>query len=328
MSCTINNNTVTQNMQDTLPLILRMMDSEALAQWSTHTPTTLDYLSQYRNGVDKMDCVISTAANSEGGGNLRPAIFFPGATEAIPTNNGFNGTRSQKYISYSNNVLAYDMNRPAGSSYFHKPRGSWVVNRIYGGTLAAPREVRVSDDLIMVEFKVTEPLLLSPFTFGHPDHPGFYGISNLTFNFSFAPNASRAFRSVRWNPAYNGVVKGATIAAIDNSELQMMFLTAYPSLSLSSRNVVPYYELPVYKTTQGLTIAARNLAIGSTAINAPPTPNGTIQSSNIQLNQVPDKLIICCRRIISKLDCTYADNYLSIANVNINFNNYIYAKKY
>jgi hypothetical protein len=40
MSCTINNNTVTQNMQDTLPLILRMMDSEELAQWSTHTPTT------------------------------------------------------------------------------------------------------------------------------------------------------------------------------------------------------------------------------------------------------------------------------------------------
>jgi hypothetical protein len=118
------------------------------------------------------------------------------------------------------------------------------------------------------------------------------------------------------------VVKGAIIAAIENSELQMMFLTSHPSLSLSSRNVVPYYELPVYKTTQGLSIAARNLAIGSTAINAPPTPNGTIQSSNIQLNQVPDKLIICCRRIISKLDCTYVDSCLSISNVNINFNNY------
>jgi hypothetical protein len=45
-------------------------------------------------------------------------------------------------------------------------------------------------------------------------------------------------------------------------------------------------------------------------------------SSNIQLKQVPDKLIICCRRIISKLDCTYADSYMSISNVNINFNNY------
>ena len=32
MSCTINNNTVTQNMQDTLPLILRMLDSEELAE--------------------------------------------------------------------------------------------------------------------------------------------------------------------------------------------------------------------------------------------------------------------------------------------------------
>jgi hypothetical protein len=66
MSCTINNNTVTQNMQDTLPLILRMMDSEELAQWSTHTPTTLDFLSQYRNGVDKLDFINATATNSEG----------------------------------------------------------------------------------------------------------------------------------------------------------------------------------------------------------------------------------------------------------------------
>jgi len=219
------------------------------------------------------------------------------------------------------------MNRPAGSSYYHKPRGSWVVNRIYGGGLdGLAREVRMGDQSVFVEFTVTEPLLLSPFTFGRPDHPGFYGISNLTFNFSFTPDASRAFRSVRWsnNSATVGgnpyTSKKAKIAKVEGSQLTMMILTAHPSLSLSSRNVVPYYELPVYKAVQSKTLAARTLAVGNTVFNKPSETSG-IMSSNIQLNQVPEKLIICCRSIVSRLDCTYTDNYLPTSNVNLNFNN-------
>ena len=41
----------------------------------------------------------------------------------------------------------------------------------------------------------------------------------------------------------------------------------------------------------------------------------------MQLNMVPDKLIIAVRRIISKVDCTYADNYASIDRLNVSFNN-------
>ena len=167
------------------------------------------------------------------------------------------------------------MNRPAGSSHYHKPRGSWVINRIYGGSVDGPRDVRMSDQPVFVEFTVTEPLLLSPFTFGRPDHPGFYGISNLTFNFNFAPDASRAFRSVRWsnNSATVGgnpyESKKARIAKVDSSQLTMMFLTAHPSLSLSSRNVVPYYELPVYNTEQSETLAKREPTIGNAVFNKP-----------------------------------------------------------
>ena len=32
--------------------------------------------------------------------------------------------RPTSYMSYPNNVLAYDMNRPTGTAYYHKPRGS------------------------------------------------------------------------------------------------------------------------------------------------------------------------------------------------------------
>ncbi|MFM7986981.1 MAG: hypothetical protein ACKPKO_47475, partial [Candidatus Fonsibacter sp.] len=41
------------------------------------------------------------------------------------------GRKAVGYISYANNVLSYDMNRPAGTAYYHKPRGSWNIKQIY-----------------------------------------------------------------------------------------------------------------------------------------------------------------------------------------------------
>ena len=58
------------------------------------------------------------------------------------------------------------MNRPAGTAYYHKPRGSWKVNRIYALNLGVPRVPQLDDTVVYVEFDVTEPLLLSPFVFG------------------------------------------------------------------------------------------------------------------------------------------------------------------
>jgi hypothetical protein len=54
MTATINNATCSVNMMDTLPILLRMMDPEELAKYNSMTPTTLDYLANYRDGVDVM----------------------------------------------------------------------------------------------------------------------------------------------------------------------------------------------------------------------------------------------------------------------------------
>ena len=78
-------------------------------------------------------------------------------------NANFNGTRPYSYTSYQNNVLAYDMNRQAGTAYYHKPRGSWKVNRIYAVAGGVQRVPQIDDTVVYVEFDVTEPLLLSPF---------------------------------------------------------------------------------------------------------------------------------------------------------------------
>ena len=96
----------------------------------------------------------------------RPIVLTPDAAECYPIDgNGLQGTRPYSYTSYQNNVLAYDMNCPAGAAYYHKPRGSWKVNRIYANP-GGPRVPAIDGAVVYVEFDVTEPLLLSPFVFG------------------------------------------------------------------------------------------------------------------------------------------------------------------
>ena len=62
MTATINNNTVAANMADILPAILRFMDPEELAYYNDMTPTTVDYLGDYRDGVQIMDNQIGVSS--------------------------------------------------------------------------------------------------------------------------------------------------------------------------------------------------------------------------------------------------------------------------
>ena len=112
------------------------------------------------------------------------------------------------------------------------------------------------------------------------------------------------------------------------------FLTPHASDMLEPRNVVPYYELPIYRSTNlnvgltGLPISATVGAyLGGGAGDMDPYGKlnlgqiGDIQSSNIQLNCIPDKLIIFARRTVGNLTCGDTDSFLTIRNVSINWNN-------
>ena len=54
MYATINNNTVSFNVQETLPLLLRMVDPEEFAKYDSVTPTALDYLADYDDALSPM----------------------------------------------------------------------------------------------------------------------------------------------------------------------------------------------------------------------------------------------------------------------------------
>ena len=111
MTATINNNTVSMNVQDTLPILLRLLDDEEINTYDDMTPTTLDYLANYADSVDAMPFTIDVIAGVPYAG-----VYVQGAAVAEPGVIGgqaqlAHGTRPTSYTSYPGNVLGFDMNR-------------------------------------------------------------------------------------------------------------------------------------------------------------------------------------------------------------------------
>ena len=315
MTATINNNTISQNMMDTLPILLRMVDSEEFAKYDCMTPTALDYLAEYKDGVHRMDFQLDQ--NSQG----QPCAYVRDATDSQPpAGNTFAGTKSTAFVSYPNNSLAFDMNRPAATAYYHKPRGAWKLEALYAvdASTNAQRVPRVTDTVVYARFKVTEPLLLSPFVFGSGyGKQGFYGIQTMNFNMNINSNAGRAWRSA----VFEGT-KTVEVEKFADSQLLFQFLTPHASDMLDPRNVVPFYEFPVYRTSNNVALQPRpnyGRAISTGVIEDAPTV--TIASHNIQLSGIPDKLIIFVRKRVADLGCKDTDSYATIKGISINFNN-------
>ncbi|MFM7990080.1 MAG: phage major capsid domain-containing protein, partial [Candidatus Fonsibacter sp.] len=92
------------------------------------------------------------------------------------------------------------MNRPAGTAYYHKPQGLWMIKHIYSLDGSGNKQVpQITDRDVYVKLEDTEPLLLSPFIsgFGYGKQ-GFYGIQSMTFAIVMnGGNANRAWQSVQ-----------------------------------------------------------------------------------------------------------------------------------
>ena len=69
----------------------------------------------------------------------------------------------------------------------------------------------------------------------------------MNFQTNMLPTRNRAWRSARFGEAK---AKTASIVKLENSQPVFQLLTPHASNMLDPRNVVPFYELPVYRTTQ------------------------------------------------------------------------------
>ena len=283
MTATINNNSVSINIRDVLPAMLRFNDRRELQRYNGMTPVMPDHTAQYGDAVGALLNSLGNWANS------------------------------------ADNDLY--------------PRGAFVLDGISvgaDGLTALPSPlvppVALEDGLsqyIYVQFTVTEPLLLSPFIFCDPkaNNQAFYGVQNMNFVFNIG-DASRVWRSALntagagASPFGNTYIQQASVVSFSNSQLIFNFLTPHPSDLLPARNAVPYYELPRFITSNlspidGWTPSQTSLAPALQQI----------KTSSLQLNQIPDKLILQVRNPLSSTAWGQPDAFLAIHGVSISFNN-------
>jgi hypothetical protein len=198
-------------------------------------------------------------------------------------------------------------------------RGSWSLNYVSttdpanGGVTLWDANAVANVQNLWINFDTTEPLLMSPWICNKPasNNAGIYGISTMTFQMTMGNG--RSFRSAYTDPAL-AVGLTATVVKYQDSSLRFNFITAHPSDLLNPRNVIPFSELPVYKTASGKTFSALTLANAG----APPVQQ-TIETTSITLNQIPDKLIIYVQDPNPSI--TSSDSFFVINAISINWNN-------
>jgi hypothetical protein len=269
----VNNNSVSVNIRDVLPQLLRMYgDDRALARWNGIAPLAPD---TYRNYTDQ-----------------------------IGSNNNSNGSFAQ---TADNSLVS---------------RGTYSIDFLQETTPAtATRNQQTIGDgtlrVVRLRFTSFEPLFLSPFHFANlsANQMAIYGVSNLNFIFNISAQANRLWRCGATEAAIPNY--SVSIAAVSGSRLIFQMLTPHPSQILPSKNVVDYVDFPRYLTTFNNTIAAGAV----NALNELVPTTLEFPSNNIQLNQVPDMLVICARKPMSQQTNRDADCFLPITGISINWNN-------
>jgi hypothetical protein len=211
MTATINNNSVSINIRDVLPAMLRFNDRRELQRYNGMTPVMPDHVAQYSDGVGALLNSLGNWANSADN-DLYPRGAF--VLDGISV-------------------------------------GADGLTALPSPLVAPQDNINAQTQFIYVQFTVTEPLLLSPFIFCDPksNNQAFYGVQNMNFVFNIG-DATRVWRSALntagagASPFGSSFINSASVVSFSNSQLIFNFLTPHPSDLLPARTAVPYYELP------------------------------------------------------------------------------------
>lgn len=255
--------------------------------------------------------------------NSRELYKYNGFTPTLP---------DQAYKSFNDSVNA--SNNPLGdyndTSYDVDlmPRGAYplttaVINHSIAGvpTDADLVSTALTDTwTIECSVNVTEPLIgLSPFVFGDCDYnkQGLVGINAMSFVFNIDSTCKRFFSSASSPPGYGGVSRVISCALgttaqpnpFQNCRMLANFISTQPSDLIPARNVTPYMDFPRYLSLQSST---GNLGAGLSA---------TLNSQNIQINQLPDYFIVAVRKPMSQQTITDSSSFLKLNSISVNLNN-------
>jgi hypothetical protein len=288
---TINNVSVSTNLQDVLPMLMRMNDKRILSRYNSMTPSHPDSAwGEYKSAP---------------------------------------GSNSNPLAGYNNNGYDEDF----------MPRGAYSldflqIDHFVGGVYAnaSPISTNITDTWkIFIKVTLTEPFLaLSPFINCEPQcNAGLVGVNNMSMVLNVDNSCRRLFSTA--NNAVNGGGNGlqgyisnialgwadapqggaSQAVGFSNTRLLFNFLSLQPEqyAKISTKNVVPYLDYPRYLTTF------------TSGTNIAPGASTTLTSQSIQLNQIPDLILITARVPMSSQNWNYASSFLSIEGISVNFNN-------
>jgi hypothetical protein len=324
---TINNTSVTTQTCDILPAVLRMNDPRAMGLTNSFAPSL-------RQGAYASLADAYCASNSAGSGYRAGAL-----------DNRFMGDSSivYKYVK----IEHYD------------DQGDFTDDSLIS--------LSTSDTWkIYLTITTREPLglCLSPWVATKPDEKGgIYGVNNMSFIFQLDSTASRVYKAPYLNATATPSIGTKAVSAGESnfitsvslgnklgtsaataatasqsgllsSRLLFEFNTFSPeqATKLSGRCVNKFLDYPRYISQYGQTTPINSAIIQSgSTFSFDPTAN-TLTSQSIQLNQVPDYLVVYVRVPLSKqsyrdeLDGTSlktvgSDGFLSIKKCSITFNN-------
>jgi hypothetical protein len=254
---------------------------------------------------------------------LPSLIVLQGDKRTLSRYNGMAPVMPDCYADYSDAVGTN--NNPLGSfsvcsDNSKKPRGAFMVQEIYTLNAGAHAPQPISDGAaaytVYVRFRSTEPLMLPPFIWTDcADAAGFYGIQNINMTFNLG-NPKRAFRSA---DAWVGLAT-VSVDSINNATLILNQLTPHADDLLPSRNVVSYATYPRFITSVGQPLLPQITQVNGVYVYNP-GEKITVPFTNIQLNQIPDKLVIWCRKSLATQTCQDADYFGVIKGISIQFNN-------
>lgn len=212
LSASINNTSVSINLQDVLPALLRLNDSRELYKYNGMTPSLPDQAYKF----------FSTGVSS----NNNPLAGY--------------GTSS-----YDVDLL------PRGAHPLVSCIVSRFVNGVYTDASVVSTQAPgvVNTWTIEMVVRVTEPLFLSPFIFGNPEFNkgGMVGITSLNFVMNIDGSCKRFFSTA--NSTYTHTIALGTSTQsqpFQNCRMLLNFLSTQPTDLVPARNVLPYMDFPRY----------------------------------------------------------------------------------
>ena len=308
-TCQINNTTVNSNLKDILPQLLRMNNTRELLRYNSGTPSL-------------PDMAYGSYATAAGAKNNNPMA------------------------DYSN--CSYDVDQVSRGSF---PCVVQYQQFQLDGTYLVPGDgVDPSISLdstnyfkVVVQSIVTEPILLSPFIWSDPSEnaQGIMGVNNMSFTFNIDATLARLVSTVggvvnQNDPTatvYPTIVAGGSVyssGGIQGTPTSLLFSTL-GNVGLQPAITIPHLLFKFYSTSELMAPVPRNvcpymdfpryLTINNGSPLAPNATNGALQSSNLQINQIPDLFIICARKPMSSQKIYDPSAFLKINSISVNFNN-------